>query len=79
MVRHEITDVSNQNADNCVSTRPLSGIAEPEHVVEGRDAIGRDDQQVLRVHLVDVAHLAPAMERQSGKDGVEKWRDWRPR
>ena len=37
---------------------PLVGDGLGHHHVEGRHAVGRDEQQVLVVQLVDVAHLA---------------------
>ena len=57
MVRDDVCVRSNQNAESCVRTLPLSGMPEPEHVVERRDAIGGDHEQ--RVAAVeDVADLA---------------------
>ena len=48
---------SNQNAEICVSTLPLSGMPDAEHVIERRDAIGGDDEQPV-AELVDVADLS---------------------
>ena len=54
----------NQNADSWLSTRPLSGMPEPEHVIERRDAIGGDQDQRV-AGGVDVADLAAADQGQA--------------
>ena len=51
-----------------VSTRPFSGNALGQDAVEGRDAVGGDDEQVV-ADAVDIAHLAaghPLDARQVG-------------
>ena len=45
--------------------------ARPQHVVEGRDPVGGDDEQLI-ADLVDVAHFAAAVERQAIEIGVEE-------
>ena len=64
MVRHEIGDAIEPERRQLRQHAALVGNAGAEHVVERRDAIGRDDQQVRVVDRVDVAHLASANERQ---------------
>ncbi len=43
----------------------------PEDIVERRDAIGRDDEQVV-ADLVDVAHFAATVQRQTSEGGFKK-------
>ena len=47
----------------------LVGDARPEDVVERRDAVGRDDEQVV-AGVVEVAHLAAAERGEAGKRGA---------
>ena len=46
--------------------------ASRQHVVERRDAIGGNEQQVIVVDAVNVAHLPAGIELEIGKIGIEK-------
>src|SRR5258706_12799522 len=43
-----------------------------QHDVESRQAIGRDDEQMLGIHIVDIAHLALVNLLQAAKLRLEK-------
>jgi hypothetical protein len=72
VVRYEIAHALEPEPRQLRQHLALVGDAGPEHIVEGRDAIGRDNQQAI-VDLVDVAHLAAAMECQAFEFSVEEW------
>ena len=61
---------SNQKADSCVSTLPLSGTPSRARI-EGGDAIRRDHQEV-GADLVDVAHLATPLRGQAIQAGSSR-------
>ena len=48
----------------------LVGDARAEHVVEGGNAIGRDDQQAI-AEIVDIANLSLSIGSARGERGVE--------
>src|SRR5690606_19464323 len=50
----------------------LAGDRVRQHDVECRDAIGRDDQQVLVVDSVDVADFAPSQRREAVETRLEQ-------
>jgi hypothetical protein len=45
--------------------RALAGNRIGQDHVEGRQAVGGDDQQLVVAHRVDVAHLAASKQRQA--------------
>jgi hypothetical protein len=72
VVRDEIAHAGEPETRQLRQHLALVGNAGAEHVVERGDAIGRDDQQAI-VDLVDVAHLATAVECQAFEFSVEQW------
>ena len=62
-MRHQVGDAIEPERGQLREHAALVGDAAAEHVVEGRDAIGGDDQEVRVVDRVDVTHLATANER----------------
>ena len=50
----------------------LAGNRRRHHHVEGRQAVGGDDQQLVVADGVDVAHLAAVNQRQGGDAGFEE-------
>ena len=64
VVRHQVGDAIEPERGQLREHAALVGDAAAEHVVEGRDAIGGDDQEVRVVDGVDVTHLATANERE---------------
>ena len=72
-MRHEIAHALEPERRQLRQDLALVGNARAEHVVERRDAIGRDDEQVV-ADLVDVAHLAAAVKRETGEGGFEERR-----
>ena len=70
---------SNQNAESCVKTLPLSGDERPEYQVVGRDAVGCDHQQMVAQDVEIPYFTAPVWgetlegrfeERGRGRHGV---------
>ena len=72
MVRHEIAHALEPERRQLRQDLALVGNARAEDVVERRDAIGRDDEQVV-ADLVDVADFAAAVQRQAGQGSFEEW------
>ena len=64
VMRHEVGDAIEPERGQLREHAALVGDAAAEHVVEGRDAIGGDDQEVRIVDGVDVTHLATPNERE---------------
>jgi hypothetical protein len=54
--------------------RALAGNRIGQDHVEGREAIGGDDQQLVLADGIDVAHLAAPQQRQAGDAGLEQQR-----
>ena len=48
---------------------PFAGYGIGQHHIEGREAIGGDDQHVLLVQRVQVANFTAMQARQAGKIG----------
>src|SRR5919109_304050 len=48
------------------------GNAGGQHIIEGRDAVGGDEQQMLVVHAIDVSHLAAGVQLQFGKISLQQ-------
>ena len=66
---------ANQNSEIRVSTSPLNGIGSGSTTSKADSRSVVDDQQVLGVHVVDVAHLALVNLLQAAHAGLEKrWR-----
>ncbi len=72
VMRHEVTHALEPERRELREDLALVGDAGAEHVVERRDAIGRDDQQVV-ADFVHVANLAAAMQGESRERGFEEW------
>ena len=72
VMRDQVADVIEPERRQLREDLALVGNPGAKHVVEGRDAIGRDDQQVVP-DFVHVANLAAAMEGESGERGFEEW------
>ena len=72
-MRHEIAEMIEPERRELREHFALVGNARPEHVVERRDAIGRDDEQVL-AEIVDVADFAAPRERETGEIRFEERR-----
>ena len=70
VVRHEIADVIEPEGRELREDLALVGNAGSENVVERRNAIGGDDEQVF-AEIVDVTYLAAARERQATEVGFE--------
>ena len=66
-MRHEVAHALEPEPRELRQHLALVGDAGAEHVVERGDAIGGDDEQLI-ADLVDVAHLAAAMERQAVRE-----------
>ena len=71
VVRHEIAHALEPERRQLREDLALVGDPRAQHVVERRDAIGRDEEQVL-ADFVDVADLAAAVEFQIGKGRFDK-------
>ena len=70
MVRDEIANQAEPERRELREHLALVRDARAEDVVEGGDAIGRDDQQLV-AEIVDVAHLAASGKCESGKLRLE--------
>ena len=71
VMRDEIAHAAEPEAGELREHAPLVRDARPQHVVEGGDPVGGDDEQLI-ADLVDVAHFAAAVERQAFEIGVEE-------
>ena len=65
-------DESKKNTLIAVRMRPLSGYLAVEDVVEGRDPVGGDEQQVLVVDAVQLANLAAGQMLVVGQSGTHR-------
>ncbi len=63
---------ANQKFDSAVSIRALAGNRRRQNDVEGRQPVGRDDQQMTIIDGVDVADLAARDERQRRQVRLEQ-------
>jgi len=63
---------SNQKRESWVRTRPFVRDAGRQHVIESGDAIGRNEEQVVTVQVVDVAHLPLAKKFEIGIVGLKR-------
>ncbi len=73
MVRHEIAHALEPERRQLRQDLALVRDARSEDVVEGRDAIGRDDEQVA-ADLVYIANFATPVQRQAGQGSFEERR-----
>ena len=46
-----------------------------EHAIEGRDAVGSNDQEASIVDFIDIANFAPANKFEIGERGFNYWGD----
>ena len=60
MIRDDVVSRSNQKRESCGQDFAFARDGRRQDAVEGRDAVGRDDQQVAVVNAVNVAHFAAA-------------------
>jgi hypothetical protein len=66
MVRHDVPGACEPEIRDLREHAALAGNRVGQHHVEGAQAIGGDDQHVLLVDRVDVAHLALMDALQTG-------------
>ena len=72
MMPHEIAHALEPERGQLREDLALVGDPRSEDIVERRDAVGRDDEQVV-ADLVDVAHFAATVQRQTSQGGFEEW------
>jgi hypothetical protein len=70
VMRDQVADVIEPERRQLREDLAFVGDARTEDVVERRDAIGGDDEQ-MAAEIIDVAHLAATSERQSIQIGFE--------
>jgi hypothetical protein len=71
MVGHDLLHLAKPEGGNLVENVPFAGNPFIHNDIEGGDAIGGDDQQVLP-QVVDVANLATPDEMEVGKVGFKQ-------
>src|SRR5580658_8270947 len=79
MVRNDVRKKVKPEQRNLRQHPPLMRDAGRQHVVESRNAVGRDEQQALIIQLINIAYLAAGMKfkvREIGLQhhGIEKFR-----
>jgi hypothetical protein len=67
----EVPDLTEPEGGEMREDLPLVGNGIAHDDIEGRDAIGRDDEQAI-VQVEDVPDLAAADQRETGKLGLEQ-------
>src|SRR5882757_3732690 len=78
MVRREVLQKVEPEQRDLSQHPALMRDAGGQNIVEGRDAVRRDEQQMVAIEIVDVANLAAGVQFQFGvvglqKDGVEEF------
>jgi hypothetical protein len=71
MVRRDLRQELEPEHGHLVQHLALVGNPGPEHVVEGGDPVGGDDQQVV-AEVVHVAHLSAPGEGKGGEVGCQQ-------
>ena len=70
MVGHDIGEVIEPEHRNLVQYASLMRDAGGQNVVEGRNAVGRDEKQLLVANAVHVSHLAAGVKLEVGEVGL---------
>ncbi len=70
MIADDVRGLVEPEIGNLVQHAALARDRIGQHHVEGAQAVGRDDQQVIGVDRIDIAHLAAVEQRQAERSAV---------